>query len=994
MANLWEQLMTLAVEKATNASDLGEILNLEIVNWKQLMMNKWDAQMEAGLGGSLPPEANPYTNYTGSACVKVTPARTQVYDGQSLDLTVLIMENPTSATLYYRPLGGGSYSSLSLTNVARGVYEVTIPAQSDDFEYYIDAQTPIGNATYPVTAPSINQTVVVLTAGGAPDTDPPSPDPMTWATVPNATGENSIAMTATTASDPSGVEYYFDETTGEPGGTDSGWQASTSYTDTGLSASTQYCYEVTARDQSVNLNETAASTNQCATTDAPDTTPPTPDPMTWASVPAADDHESISMTATTATDPSGVEYYFDETTGGGNDSAWQSSTSYTDTGLSASTQYCYQVRARDLSVNQNATAWSTNECATTDTAPQWTVIISDDFEAGWGNWNDGGSDARRYTGGTYAHQGTACMAIQDNTSTSVVTTSNLAMSSYDEVKVDFWYRGQSMETNEDFWLQISTNGGGNFTTVQSWARGTDFNNGTFYPDSVIITGYTLTDQTQIRFRCDASGNGDDVYIDEVVVSGGGGTPDTDPPTPNPATFASAPSADSDTAISMTATTGSDASGPVEYYFDETSGNSGGSDSGWQTSTSYTDTGLSASTQYTYTVQMRDFLNNTGTASAPANATTDPTPDTDPPTPNPAAFASPPAAISDTEISMTATTGTDASSPVEYFFDETSGNPGGTDSGWQTSTSYTDTGLTGSTQYTYTVQMRDSLNNTGTASAPVNATTDPTPDTDPPTPNPATWASVPAAGGTDNISMTATTGTDASGPVEYFFDETSGNPGGTDSGWQTSASYTDTGLSPSTQYTYTVQMRDSVPNTGTASNPANATTQATPDTTPPTPNPATFASPPAAISDTAISMTATTGSDQSGPVQYYFDETSGNPGGSDSGWQTSASYTDTGLTGSTQYTYTVQMRDSVPNTGTASSPANATTQATPDTTPPTPNPATFASPPAAISDTAISMTATTGSDPSGPNRLWLADEHKLYRYRPDRQYTIYVHYTNA
>jgi hypothetical protein len=37
----------------------------------------------------------------------------------------------------------------------------------------------------------------------------------------------------------------------------------------------------------------------------PDTTPPTPDPMTWASVPSADSDTAISMTATTATDPSG-----------------------------------------------------------------------------------------------------------------------------------------------------------------------------------------------------------------------------------------------------------------------------------------------------------------------------------------------------------------------------------------------------------------------------------------------------------------------------------------------------------------------------------------------------------------------------------------------------------------------------------------------------------------------------------------------------------------
>ncbi|MHC4646325.1 MAG: Calx-beta domain-containing protein [Planctomycetota bacterium] len=121
-----------------------------------------------------------------------------------------------------------------------------------------------------------------------------------------------------------------------------------------------------------------------------------------------------------------------------------------------------------------------------------------------------------------------------------------------------------------------------------------------------------------------------------------GGPDTSPPAPDPATFASAPAAVSDSEITMTATTGSDASPPVEYFFDETSGNPGGSDSGWVTNSVYNDTGLDADTQYTYTVQMRDSLANTGTASSPANATTDPAPpETDPPTPDPAAFDSAP-----------------------------------------------------------------------------------------------------------------------------------------------------------------------------------------------------------------------------------------------------------------------------------------------------------------------------------------------------------------
>ncbi|MHC4646327.1 MAG: Calx-beta domain-containing protein, partial [Planctomycetota bacterium] len=534
---------------------------------------------------------------------------------------------------------------------------------------------------------------------------------------------------------------------------------------------------------------------------------------------------------------------------------------------------------------------------------------------------------------------------------------------------------------------------------------------------------------------------------------------------------------------MTATTGSDASGPVEYYFDETSGNPGGSDSGWTTNPVYNDTGLQASTQYTYTVQMRDSLANTGTVSSPASATTQPAapsmdikvdfgkgiemtgwtqwnaadgetrtfdgvdltiqappgnyksrkrngygdnftydsasfeddatgsltlsitnlaagdysldayfnalysdrqvtvtesidstsgtqpfsqniggalvltstftssgpaevisvdysvtnsmpflcgvqltsvggppPDTNPPTPNPATFASTPAAVSQTEITMTATTGSDASPPIEYYFTCTVG--GGNDSGWTTNPVYNDTGLQPGTEYTYTVQMKDALGNTGTASAPASATT--LAETDPPTPDPATFASPPAAVSETEITMTATTGSDASPPVEYYFVCTAG--GGHNSAWTTNPVYNDTGLQPGTEYTYTVQMKDALGNTGTASAPASATTLAEMD--PPTPNPATFDSPPAAVSSSEITMTATTGSDASGPVEYYFDETSGNSGGTDSGWVTDPVYNDAGLNPGTQYTYTVQMRDSLSNTGTASAPANTTTPAAP------------------------------------------------------------------
>ena len=97
-------------------------------------------------------------------------------------------------------------------------------------------------------------------------------------------------------------------------------------------------------------------------------------------------------------------------------------------------------------------------------------------------------------------------------------------------------------------------------------------------------------------------------------------------------------------------------------------------------------------------------------------------DTDAPKPDPATFASPPAALSFPEIVMTATKGNDSFGPVEYFFDETSGNPGGTDSGWTTRPVYRDTALKPGTRYTYTVKTRDAFLQAGTASAPVGITT--------------------------------------------------------------------------------------------------------------------------------------------------------------------------------------------------------------------------------------------------------------------------------
>ncbi len=139
---------------------------------------------------------------------------------------------------------------------------------------------------------------------------------------------------------------------------------------------------------------------------------------------------------------------------------------------------------------------------------------------------------------------------------------------------------------------------------------------------------------------------------------------------------------------------------------------------------YSDTDLSTLTIYYYVVSSVDWRGNESTRSDEFQGTTLDLPDdTDPPAPNPAAWTTPPYTVSSSVISMTAATGSDLYGPVEYYFEEISDNPGGTDSGWQASSSYTDSELSPGTQYTYRVRMRDDLDNIGGYSSYQSATTD-------------------------------------------------------------------------------------------------------------------------------------------------------------------------------------------------------------------------------------------------------------------------------
>lgn len=154
---------------------------------------------------------------------------------------------------------------------------------------------------------------------------------------------------------------------------------------------------------------------------------------------------------------------------------------------------------------------------------------SEDFESNWGLWNDGGSDCARLNNSTYAASGNFSIRIRDNSGlASSVVSDQLPAANASKLIVTFTYRSNSMETNEDFFLEISPTGNNNFSIVEDWVSGTDFTNGTFYTETVVIESVGLTNSTKIRFRCDASTNSDQVYLDDINIEICGASSDNIP----------------------------------------------------------------------------------------------------------------------------------------------------------------------------------------------------------------------------------------------------------------------------------------------------------------------------------------------------------------------------------------------------------------------------------------------------------------------------------
>jgi fibronectin type 3 domain-containing protein len=372
---------------------------------------------------------------------------------------------------------------------------------------------------------------------------------------------------------------------------------------------------------------------------------------------------------------------------------------------------------------------------------------------------------------------------------------------------------------------------------------------------------------------------------------------------------------SSTQINLTWTASTETGGTISGYLVERCSGAGCSNFvqiATPTGTTYNDTGLAASTSYSYRVRATDASNNLSPYSNTASSTT---PHSSPSAPaNLTATAAGPLQIN---LSWTASTepgGTISQYLIERC--EGAGCSGFAQVGISATTSFSDTGLTGSTSYSYRVRANDTLNTLGPYSPTATAATA-APTLTAPTGLTATTASPVQI----NLSWAASTET--GGTISKYLVERCSGAGCNNFAQvstSTTTSFNDTALLGSTSYSYRVRATDAASNLSPYSGTATAATSA-PILTAPTNLSAT------AVASTQINLTWTASTETGGTISGYLLERC--PGAGCSSFTQIAtpattSYNDTGLSPSTSYSYRVRATDAAGDLSPYSSTASAST----------------------------------------------------------------------
>lgn len=176
-----------------------------------------------------------------------------------------------------------------------------------------------------------------------------------------------------------------------------------------------------------------------------------------------------------------------------------------------------------------------------------TVLHTADFESGLDGWTSGGIDASRVNNTTWSYGGSYSLRVRDDDaagSASSFDSPAFDFSNYDKVDFKFFFAPNSMDSTydtssppnktytEEFIVEYSSDNGSSWTPVQTFESGqisnqsADFETSSsaiFYGRIVTLKSsvYTFPAATTSRFRirCDASDDDDQIYIDNITITG-------------------------------------------------------------------------------------------------------------------------------------------------------------------------------------------------------------------------------------------------------------------------------------------------------------------------------------------------------------------------------------------------------------------------------------------------------------------------------------------
>lgn len=485
----------------------------------------------------------------------------------------------------------------------------------------------------------------------------------------NAVSPTQVNLTWTASTDNVGVTGYkiF------RGGVQIGTSATASYSDTTCTSGNTYSYQVSAYD--ARSNESAKCTAVNVTT--PDTiAPSTPTNLSATAI----SQVQINLAWTASTDNVGVTGY--KIFRDGSQIGTSATTSYTDPTCESYTTYTYTVSAYDAAGNNSALSNSANATTT----PYTDIVVDNPAAAYAGSWFTGTSAPDKY-GADYNY----CTTAATETKTATFTP-KIDIAGYYTVYV--WYpQGSNRSTMAPFTVVYNggqqtvavnqTTGGGQWVTLvtnKKFAAGT--------------TGYIRlgngTNETSLSVMADA--------VRVTLVSSDLTAPSV--PTNVAATAASA------TSVNVTWTASTDNVGVSGYRIFRN-----GVAVGTSATASYTDTGLTQLTTYTYTVSAYDAMTNESAQSASAQATT-----WDGTAPSvPAGLSA--TAATPTRVNLAWSASTDNVGVTAYKIYR-----GGAYVTTVTGLTYVDTGRSPSTAYSYQVSAIDARNNESAKSTAANATT--------------------------------------------------------------------------------------------------------------------------------------------------------------------------------------------------------------------------------------------------------------------------------